>query len=104
MNALIAWVTSPKTTAAVATGTTATGFGTMFDWIPSDIGRLAALVGIVLSCVLIFINVAAHLRNARRAELDIAKIRLELSQLQHLRATKPGRDPVDPTPPGRPRT
>lgn len=45
-----------KTGAVVGASTAATGVSTWFEWIPSDIGKLAALIGLILSCVLIYIH------------------------------------------------
>lgn len=63
-------MTDTKIATGVATTTTGTGLATFLDIIPDGIGKLATLVGIVLSCVLIY----THLRKGR-AEYD--KIRLE---------------------------
>ena len=49
-------MSSPITTAtsaATATLTTSSGIATVLQWIPDDIGKLATLVGLVLSAVLI---------------------------------------------------
>ena len=59
----------------VATWTAGIGIGTILEWIPNDIGKLATLVGIVLSTVLIF----THLRKGR-AEYN--KIQLEIKLLE----------------------
>jgi hypothetical protein len=64
-----------KTGATVAGGTTATGVGTWFEYIPSDIGKLATVIGLVLSLVLIYV----HLRKGR-LERDILKERLKKLQ------------------------
>ena len=48
----------PKTAHIVAAATTATGTSTWFDWIPSDIGKLASLLGVILTTILIFIHTA----------------------------------------------
>ena len=47
---------SPKVAAAVSAATTGTGLGSVLDLIPNDIGKLATLVGIILSVVLIRIH------------------------------------------------
>ena len=49
-------MSSPITTAtsaATATLTTSSGIATVLQWIPDDIGKLATLVGLILSAVLI---------------------------------------------------
>lgn len=67
--------TSPKTASAVSALTTGTGFGTIMEWIPDDIGKLATLVGIVLSLVLI--------RNHwRKGSADNEKLQLEIRALK----------------------
>lgn len=68
-------VSSPKAGATVAAVTTSSGLGTALDWIPSDIGKLATLVGIALSAVLIY----THLR---RGKIEYEKARLEVELLR----------------------
>ncbi len=65
--------TDPKVAGAVSTATTA--LGTFLDLIPNDIGKLATLVGIALSAVLIY----THIRKGR---LEYQKIQLEIDQLR----------------------
>ncbi len=60
-------VHNPKIAAGVASVTTGTGAGTIFDLIPDDIGKLATLVGIVLSFILIRI----HLVSLKKANLEL---------------------------------
>ena len=57
---LIQLSTDVKTAAATATATTSTGIGTIFDWIPTDIGKLATLVGIALSTILIYTHLKKY--------------------------------------------
>ena len=71
-------VISPKPAIAVAMSTTGTGMGTIFDLIPDDIGKLATLIGIVLSTVLIYTH-------SRRMMMDSKKSKLELEILQDKR-------------------
>ncbi len=66
---------SPKAAAAVSAATTGTGLGTFLDYIPSDIGKLATLVGIILSSVLI----RTHWR---RGKIEMEKGRLEIDLLR----------------------
>ena len=75
-------VTNTKTGAAVATTTTTTGLGTFLDWIPSDIGKLATLVGILLSLTLIYVHVAREMRDRRREALELALLRDKESNRQ----------------------
>ena len=63
-------VMNPKTAHVTATITAGTGLGTILDLIPNDIGKLATVVGIVLSIVLI--------RNHwRKGRVEYTKIQLE---------------------------
>lgn len=61
-------MTDPKTGYIVGTGTTTSGLGTWMDMIPNDIGKLATLVGICLSLVLIVM----HLRKMRQDTVEAA--------------------------------
>lgn len=67
-----------KAATTVAVGTTATGLGTVLDIIPDDIGKLATVVGIMLSCVLIYVHL-------RKGSLEKKKIELEIEVLQKKR-------------------
>ncbi len=53
----------------------ATGTGTILDWVPDDIGKLSILIGIVLSCVLIFTHI-------RKSNLQSEKTKLEIERLK----------------------
>lgn len=44
---------NPKVAAGVAAMTTGTGAGTVLDWIPDDIGKLAVIVGIMVSIMIL---------------------------------------------------
>lgn len=67
-----------KVGVGVATGTTGFGIGTIAEWIPSDIGKIATLIGIILSSVLIYVNLKRHFREEKLARLDME---LKLKQL-----------------------
>lgn len=71
-----------KTGATVGIGTAATGVSTWFEWIPSDIGKLAALVGLVLSCVLIYIH-------WKKGRLERALLHEQLKEARAKRNRKP---------------
>lgn len=57
---------SPKVAAGVSAVTTGTGAGTILEWIPDDIGKLATLVGIILSVILIRV----HLIGLKKLQLE----------------------------------
>ena len=74
-------VTNPKIALTVSTMTTGTGLGTFLDVIPNDIGKLATLVGIVLSSVLIY----THWRKGR---IEYERTRLEILILKEKEAER----------------
>ncbi len=74
-SALTQVTTDIKTAATVATGTTGTGLGTILDLIPSDIGKLATVIGIILSSVLIFTHI-------RKGAIEYRKTKLEIKILE----------------------
>jgi hypothetical protein len=74
-------VQNPRIASAVASLTTGTGVGTILDLIPDDIGKLATLVGIVLSTVLIY----THWRKGR---IEYEKTRLEILLLKQKEAER----------------
>lgn len=65
-------LTSPKLAGSVSLGTTATGAATWLSWIPDDIGKLATVVGIALSLVLI-----TYWINKIRTEYKMDKLKYE---------------------------
>ncbi len=69
----IAWVT--------VMGTIGSGLGTFLEMIPNEIGKLATLLGIVLSSVLIY----THVRNGR---LQYEKTQLEILVLKEKEAER----------------
>lgn len=75
---LISAIQSTKTAAGVSTITTGTGVGTMLDWIPNDIGKLATLVGIILSLLLIYVHILA----VRKAHIEIAHLKRQAEEFE----------------------
>lgn len=65
------FVTSVKTAATAGLTTTSAGVGTWFDVIPDDIGKLASLVGICLTAVLLVFHIKKGLLDIRKANLEI---------------------------------
>ena len=70
-------VTNTKVASGVAVSTTGSGLGTYLDWIPGDIGKLATLIGIVLSIVLIY----SHLR---RSHNESVLMKIKISRLARM--------------------
>jgi hypothetical protein len=76
-------VTDPRIAAAVASGTV--GTGTIIDFIPDGIGKIATVIGIVLSLLLIRVHYV-NLQKSR-LELEIMK-RKEEERLEAATARK----------------
>jgi hypothetical protein len=72
-------LTSPRVAATVSTATTTAGMATFLDWIPADIGKLATLVGICLSAVLIYIHIKRYRREEEKHKLEIAQLKRALN-------------------------
>lgn len=69
---------NPKVATATAGATASAGMGTMLEWIPGDIGKLATVIGIILSTVLI-IN---HYRRGKLINIDVENAKLQHEKLQ----------------------
>jgi hypothetical protein len=67
-----------KVAATVAMGAMGTGLSMFLALIPTDIGKLASLVAIVLTAVLI----RNHLRNGKKLDLENRKLLIEVMQLE----------------------
>lgn len=65
---------SPKVAGVVSAATTTTGLSTVFELIPDDIGKLATVIGIILSAVLIYTHLKKHRVEVRKLELEIASL------------------------------
>ena len=68
---------SAKIAAATSGITFSTGTATWLEWIPTDIGKLATLLGLALSSVLIY----THLKKYRREE-EKHKLEMEILRKQ----------------------
>ena len=68
-------MTDSRIAGPIATLTTTTGVAEWLNWIPNDIGKLATLVGILLSLVLI----GTHLT---RAVLDYRRHRAKMDAIR----------------------
>lgn len=66
-----------RVASGVSAATTGTGLGTLLAWIPDDIGKLAACVGIVLSLVLIYV----HYLSARKLKIQIKILQSQAPQI-----------------------
>jgi hypothetical protein len=70
---IIQAASSPKLAATVSAATTSTGMATVLEWIPDDIGKLATLVGIVLSLLLIY----SHSLTIRKSRIELRRMEAE---------------------------
>jgi len=68
---LLSAASNTKAGATVAAVTTGTGMGTILKYIPDDIGKIAVLVGIILSVVICRL----HLVNIKKTKLEIEIMR-----------------------------
>lgn len=75
-------MTDPKTGYLVGTGTTTSGLGTWLDLIPNEIGKLATLVGICLSMVLIAMHLRKMRQDAREGKLREELLRAQIEQVR----------------------
>lgn len=69
---------SPVAGHTVATGTMGTGLATWMEWIPNEIGKLATLVGILLSVTLIVMHIRKMRYEARESDLRVQLLREQL--------------------------
>jgi hypothetical protein len=77
-------ITNPKTAAATTATTTATGLSDWLNIIPDDIGKLATLIGICLSCVLIRIQLKKGKLEYEVKEMEKRKLTLEIEQQEEI--------------------
>lgn len=64
----------------VATGTTGSGVGAWLNVIPNEIGKLATLVGIILSITLIIMYIRKMRQEARESDLKLELLRIQLAK------------------------
>lgn len=64
----------------VATGTIGSGVATWLNVIPNEIGKLATLVGIILSITLIIMYIRKMRQEARESDLKLELLRIQLAK------------------------
>lgn len=62
-----------------ASTTAAVGYSTVMEWIPTDVGKIASTLGVVLTSVLIFVHISRELRERRHAVLRDELLRRQLA-------------------------
>ena len=69
-----------KIAVAASSTTIGTGAATFLEWIPSDIGKLATIVGITLSTVLIYTHLKKEKRSREEHELKMEIMRRSIEE------------------------
>lgn len=64
--------------AIVSTTTTGSGLGVILDLIPNDIGKLATVVGIILSIVLIYTHLRRGYSEHKKTMLEVEILKAKL--------------------------
>lgn len=73
-------LTDGRLGAAVGAGTSGSGIATWLEMIPNEIGKLATLVGIILSLVLIVMHVRKMRQDARESKLREDLLRAQIAK------------------------
>lgn len=68
---ILSAASNTKAGATIAAVTTGTGVGSTFEYIPDDIGKIAAVIGIILSTVICRL----HLVNIKKIKLEMKILR-----------------------------
>ena len=71
-----------KLAASTSLATATTGTITWLEWIPADIGKLATVIGLILSTILIYTHIKKAQRDKELHAIEMAKKTLELEMLQ----------------------
>jgi hypothetical protein len=75
--------TDPKIAGLVGGGAVAASIGEILQWIPDAIGKLGALLGSVLSAVLIVTHTIAAVQRYRKSKLEIRALQKANSPTEH---------------------
>lgn len=87
-------VSNPKVASGVSAMTTGSGLGTLLDLIPNDIGKLATLVGIVLSTVLIYTHWCKGRIEYKKTQLEILILKEEAERIETGQGRKEAGEPA----------
>lgn len=78
---------SPKVAAVVSGATTSSGIATVLNWIPSDVGKLATAIGIVLSITLIATHVVKFIRDSEKHKIEMLLLNRDLKRMDDPKQT-----------------
>jgi hypothetical protein len=82
-NGIVQIATDLKLATASAAMTTGTGTATFLDYIPTDVGKLATVIGIILSSVLIYTHIRKYNLEKKTHTLD-QQIKLQQIELNKI--------------------
>lgn len=85
------WMQDARTGTITAASTVGTGMGTVLDLIPNDIGKLATVVGMILSSLLIYAQVIKIQRERVGRERDAIELAQLKAQIAAQKNTTPDR-------------
>jgi len=74
-------LTDPRAASAVSGTTVTSGLATWLDMVPNEIGKLATLVGTVLSLVMIYVYIQKNSREAKESSVQLEILMLERDRL-----------------------
>ena len=69
-----------KVAVSVAVATWSSGLATFLKWIPVDIGKLATLIGIILSVVLIYTHIRKNKQNNEKHRIEMKLLYKQLEK------------------------
>jgi len=74
-------LTDTRAASAVSGTTVTSGLATWLDMVPNEIGKLATLVGTVLSLVMIYVYIQKNSREAKESSVQLEILMLERDRL-----------------------
>lgn len=69
-----------KVGSSIAVATFSSGTATFLHWIPPEVGKLATLIGIFLSVVLIYVHLKRSDRESEKHKLEIKLLKKQLAE------------------------
>ena len=78
------WLTDVKAGAFAAVSTVGTWIGTLIDLIPENIGKLAALAGLILTCTMIYCHLTKRRQESERHIKEMTLLEFKLAEANRL--------------------